>query len=153
MAAARFSRSLANSKFFLSLALGTHGGLVNLNQVTLPVNHMEKSTEFYRSLGFTQIVDTPHYARFECPKGDSTFSLSLENTEFLSLTVIYFEHEELDSWVNQLKAKGIHFDQEPTDESYLWREAVLRDPSGNKIKLYWAGENRLNPPWRVEMRT
>jgi hypothetical protein len=34
--------------------------------------------------------------------------------------------------------------------SYLWREAVLHDPSGNKIKLYWAGENRLNPPWRVE---
>ena len=53
---------------------------MNLNQVTLPVNNMEKSTEFYRTLGFTQIVDTPHYARFECPEGDSTFSLSLENT-------------------------------------------------------------------------
>ncbi len=133
--------------------LGTQGGSVNLNQVTLPVNNMEKSTEFYRVLGFTQIVDTPHYARFECPEGDSTFSLSLENSEFISRTVIYFEHEELDSWVHQLKTKGINFDQEPTDESYLWREAVLHDPSGNKIKLYWAGENRLNPPWRVEMRT
>lgn len=126
---------------------------MNLNHVTLLVNHMEKSTEFYRVLGFTQIVDTPHYARFECPKGGSTFSLSLENSEFISRTVIYFEHEELDSWVNQLKAKGVHFDQGPTDESYFWREAVLHDPSGNKIKLYWAGENRLNPPWRVEIRT
>ncbi len=84
---------------------------------------------------------------------NSTFSLSLENSEFLSRTVIYFEHEDLDNWVKQLKAKGIHFDQEPTDERYLWREAVLHDPSGNKIKLYWAGENRLNPPWRVEIRT
>jgi len=126
---------------------------VNFNQVTLPVNNMDKATEFYRALGFTQIVDTPHYARFECPEGNSTFSLSLESSDFKSCTVIYFEHEELDSLVAQLKSKGLNFDQEPTDQSYLWREAVLYDPSGNKIKLYWAGENRLNPPWRVEMRT
>ncbi len=26
----------------------------------------------------------------------------------------------------------------PTDQPYLWREAILRDPSGNQIKLYWA---------------
>jgi catechol 2,3-dioxygenase-like lactoylglutathione lyase family enzyme len=126
---------------------------VNLNQVTLAVNNMDMSTKFYRDLGFTQIVDTPHYARFECPEGDATFSLSLENLDVVCGTVIYFEHEKLDDWVNDLKAKGFHFDQEPTDESYLWREAILHDPSGNKIKLYWAGENRLNPPWRVEMRT
>lgn len=123
---------------------------MNLNQVTLPVHDMDKSTQFYRELGFTQIVDTPHYARFECPEGNSTFSLLLESSEFVNGAVIYFEHEQLDDWVTQLKKKGFSFDQEPKDESYLWREAVLHDPSGNKIKLYWAGENRLNPPWRVE---
>ena len=126
---------------------------MNLNQVTLPVKDMEKSTKFYRDLGFIQIVDTPNYARFECPEGDSTFSLSLENSKFECGTVIYFEHEQLDDWVNKLKAKGIKFDQEPVDQAYLWREAVLHDPSGHKIKLYWAGENRINPPWRVEIRT
>ena len=26
----------------------------------------------------------------------------------------------------------------------------LRDPAGNRITLYHAGENRLNPPWRVK---
>lgn len=126
---------------------------MNLNQVTLPVNDMENSTKFYRDLGFTQIVDTPHYARFECPEGDSTFSLSLESSKILCGTVIYFEHEQLDDWVNELKVKGFNFDQEPIDQSYLWREAILHDPSGHKIKLYWAGENRINPPWRVERRT
>jgi catechol 2,3-dioxygenase-like lactoylglutathione lyase family enzyme len=126
---------------------------MNLNQVTLPVNNMEESSKFYRNLGFTQIVDTPHYARFECPKGDSTFSLSLESSNIVGGTVIYFEHEQLDNWVNELKLKGFSFEQEPIDQSYLWREAVLRDPSGHKIKLYWAGENRLNPPWRVEINT
>jgi|TARA_B110000093_G_scaffold142422_1_gene153496 catechol 2,3-dioxygenase-like lactoylglutathione lyase family enzyme len=123
---------------------------VNLNQVTLPVENMDKSTEFYRTLGFTQIVDTPHYARFECPEGESSFSLSLQDSKAVDGTVIYFEHEQLDEWVSELKLKGVSFDEEPIDQPYLWREAVLHDPSGNKIKLYWAGENRLNPPWRVE---
>ena len=126
---------------------------MNLNQITLPVSDMSAATQFYRSLGFTQIVDTPHYARFECPNRGATFSLSLETGAFANGAVIYFEHEELDHWVAELKASGIQFEQEPTDQSYLWREAVLHDPSGNKIKLYWAGENRLNPPWRVEIRT
>jgi catechol 2,3-dioxygenase-like lactoylglutathione lyase family enzyme len=121
-----------------------------LNQVTLPVKDIEKANDFYRMLGFIQIVDTPHYSRFECPEGDATFSLSLENTEFVSGTVIYFEHKELDKWVLRIKEKGIVFAQDPTDERYLWREAVLYDPSGNKIKLYWAGDNRRNPPWRVK---
>ena len=123
---------------------------MDLNQVTLPVDDMVKASDFYRRMGFLQIVDTPHYARFECAEGNSTFSLSLDNGEVRSSTVIYFEHENLDQLVEVLKEKGIVFDQEPTDMSYLWREAILHDPSGNKIKLYWAGINRTHPPWRVE---
>lgn len=126
---------------------------MNLNQVTLPVNDIAKATEFYRRMGFLQIVDSPHYARFECPQGGSTFSLILEPQTKGSGATIYFEHEELDKWVDELIAKDFEFEQMPTDMSYLWREAVLFDPSGNKIKLYWAGENRLNPPWRVEIRS
>jgi catechol 2,3-dioxygenase-like lactoylglutathione lyase family enzyme len=125
---------------------------LNLNQVTLPVSDLPVAAAFYRTLGFTQIVDSPHYARFECPEGGSTFSLSLEPGQTSGGAVIYFEHESLDDWVAELKSRGISFDQEPTDQSYLWREAILHDPSGNKIKLYWAGDNRLNPPWRVERR-
>jgi catechol 2,3-dioxygenase-like lactoylglutathione lyase family enzyme len=123
---------------------------MNLNQVTLPVSNMDEATDFYRRLGFLQIVDSPHYARFECSEGGSTFSLSLEDGEFVNGSTIYFEHEDLDNLVGELKIKGFKFKQEPIDMSYLWREAILSDPSGNKIKLYWAGSNRLNPPWRVE---
>ncbi|WP_299497048.1 VOC family protein [uncultured Shewanella sp.] len=125
---------------------------MNLNQVTLPVTNMLDSSVFYRTLGFTQIVDTPHYARFECPDGGSSFSLSLETKTFTNGAVIYFEHEDLDNWVKELIGKGIDFIQAPQNKTYLWREAVLEDPSGNKIKLYWAGENRLNPPWRVDIQ-
>ncbi|MBS3798160.1 MULTISPECIES: VOC family protein [unclassified Pseudoalteromonas] len=123
---------------------------MELNQVTLPVKNMADAVHFYLTLGFTQIVDTPHYARFTCPDGDATFSLSLDDGEFENPTVIYFEHKELDELYNTLSQKGILFEQAPTEQRYLWKEAILRDPSGNKIKLYWAGENRLNPPWKVD---
>lgn len=125
------------------------GVVVNLNQVTLPVKDMTEAVTFYQTLGFILIVDTPHYSRFECPAGDSTFSLSLRGDDFSNGAVIYFEHEELDSWVETLIAKGIVFEELPTDQRYLWREAELKDPSGNRVILYWAGENRRNPPWRV----
>ena len=59
---------------------------MELNQVTLPVTNMVEAVEFYLTLGFTQIVDTPHYARFTCPEGSSTFSLSLES-ESAQITV------------------------------------------------------------------
>ena len=123
---------------------------MQLNQVTLPVNNMIEAVKFYRTLGFTQIVDTPHYARFSCPEGDSTFSLSLESEFFENHSVIYFENDDLEQLCQQLIKKGIVFEQQPTEQRYLWKEAVLKDPSGNKIKLYKAGENRLNPPWKVQ---
>jgi len=125
---------------------------MNLNQVTLPVKNMETSTDFYRRLGFLQIVDTPHYARFACPDNGSSFSLSLEDNDFSNGATIYFEHQSLDQWVEDTQQLGIQFEQLPTDQSYLWREAILYDPSGNKIKLYYAGKNRLFPPWRVEIK-
>ncbi|MEX2962385.1 VOC family protein [Microbulbifer sp. TYP-18] len=125
---------------------------MNLNQVTLPVRNMREAVAFYLKLGFTQIVDTPHYARFSCPEGDATFSLSLQETAYTNGAVLYFEIEELDKAVEALRAKGIEFAGPPQDMRWLWREAVLSDPSGNKIKLYRAGDSRLNPPWRVEVR-
>ena len=65
--------------------------------------------------------------------------------------IIYFEHQQLDQWVNELLKQGIEFEHLPENKPYLWREALLKDPSGNRIKLYWAGENRLDPPWRVNI--
>lgn len=122
---------------------------MNMNQVTLPVKNMTQTAQFYVKLGFIKIVDTPHYVRFECPMGESSFSLSLDDGLFENGAIIYFEHEHLDQWVEQIKSTGIQFDRDPQDQKYLWREALLRDPSGNKIKLYWAGDNRLNPPWKI----
>ncbi|MGS0536485.1 VOC family protein [Pseudoalteromonas sp. SaAl2] len=123
---------------------------MNLNQITLPVSDIEKANQFYLTMGFTQIVKTDHYSRFECAN-KATFSLVLADNAVTNSAVIYFECDDLNQWVKSLKAKGIKFDTEIIEQRYLWHEAKLTDPSGNKIKLYWAGENRLNPPWRVDI--
>lgn len=125
---------------------------MNLNQVTVYSKDVKKAVRFYQKLGLLLIVDSiPRYARFECPDGDSTFSLS-ETDELSdnSNIVLYFECEDLDEKVLELKQKGIVFEQEPTDQTWLWREAHLRDLDGTKIILFYAGENRKNPPWRVD---
>lgn len=124
---------------------------MELNQVTLPATDIAASVAFYKKMGFEIIVDSPHYARFKATVGGATFSLhAVELLGEPSQTVVYFECASLDEQVRGLKAKGIQFTQEPRDEPWLWREARLHDPAGNIICLYHAGENRLNPPWRVK---
>lgn len=123
---------------------------MELNQVTLPSADIARSVDFYRRLGFTLIVDTPHYARFACPVGGATFSLHRVESGVASHgVVVYFECDQLDQLVADLETAGIAFCQPPTDQRWLWREARLKDPDGNELCLYFAGINRLDPPWRV----
>jgi catechol 2,3-dioxygenase-like lactoylglutathione lyase family enzyme len=127
---------------------------MNLNQVTLPALDIAESAHFYRRMGFTHIVDSPHYARFECPQGDATFSLhKVESLAGDTGVTVYFEEtsaDTLDALVARLSADGFDFVEHAVDQPYLWREARLRDPAGNLLCLFWAGENRKNPPWRVK---
>lgn len=122
-----------------------------LNQVTLPSKNVEKGTEFYKKLGLHLIVDArPRYVRFELPEGDATLSLHLvEELPQGDGLSIYFQNENLDEAVEELVNKGLEFDLLPTDQPWLWREARLKDPDGNHLILYSAGENRKNPPWRI----
>ena len=124
---------------------------MNLNQVTVPSVNVERSIKFYKSLGLNLIVEAlPHYAGFECPQGGSTFSVHLvDKLPANNGVMVYVELVNLDEKVVALKNQGVEFDLDPTDQSWLWREARLSDPDGNKIVLYHAGKNRLNPPWRV----
>lgn len=122
---------------------------MRLNQVTIAVTDIDRASAFYTTLGLRRIVASPHYCRFTCPDGDATFSIHLAEAPTPGTTVIYFECDDLDATVTQLKAKGLVFEQEPTDQNWLWREAYLRDPDHHRLCLFCAGENRLNPPWRV----
>lgn len=125
---------------------------MNLNQITVPSLDLNVSIPFYVKLGLKPIVEAkPHYARFECPGGGSTFSIHLANKLPEGDGIyVYFECDQLDNVVNKLLDQGIQFDEMPNDKSWLWREARLKDPDNNQIILYFAGENRLNPPWRIK---
>ena len=116
-----------------------------LNQITLPTDDYAASRAFYAALGLKQIVgtDDAHYARFEASGGAT---LSIESG---ARSTVFFECEDLDADVARLQNAGVKFDQLPTDQSWLWREARLTDPSGNPVCLYQAGENRRYPPWRL----
>jgi catechol 2,3-dioxygenase-like lactoylglutathione lyase family enzyme len=122
---------------------------MNLNQVTIPVSDITRSIMFYQTLGLKLIVSSAHYARFECPSGESTFSIHLTDSLQPCSSWIYFELEDIDAYATQLTQKRIVFEEMPEDKPWLWREARLKDPDGHTLILYHAGENRKNPPWRL----
>jgi catechol 2,3-dioxygenase-like lactoylglutathione lyase family enzyme len=129
---------------------------MRFNHITLDVADLERSKRFYAALGLAQIVDSPpRYARFVLPEGDATLSVEVMGDRAerpADRAQLFFECDALDETVAALKAKGLVVDQEPTDTFYLWREARLRDPDGHELRLYHAGENRLNPPWKLKER-
>ncbi|HEY4070426.1 MAG TPA: bifunctional hydroxymethylpyrimidine kinase/phosphomethylpyrimidine kinase [Sphingomicrobium sp.] len=123
-----------------------------LNQVTVTGTNYERSVDFYRRLGLKQIVDSPDtgYARFETG-GGVTFSVQIDPDEkIVATTAIYLECDDLDQRVEQLARSGIAFEHGPRNQPWMWREARLRDPDGNIIFFYKAGEARRFPPWRME---
>ena len=121
---------------------------MEINQVTLVCKDYDVLVSFYRKLGLTQIVDSPpRYARFETP-GGSTLSIHKGEVGSMS-TVIYFEVDDVDAAVASIQEQGLEFESEPVDQPWLWREAHLRDPAGNRLCIYHAGENRRFPPWRL----
>src|SRR6187399_636862 len=122
---------------------------MNLNQVTIYSERPVETVEFFEKLGLRRIVDSlPRYARLECLDGESTLSVHTADEVLVTNNIVlYFECNDLDDRVTELKAKGLRFEEDPTDREWLWRQAYLKDPNGNKICLFRAGENRKNPPW------
>jgi len=140
-----FSQTDVSSHYLSNLPME-----LNLNQITVAVKDVEKSIEFYQKLGLNLIVKSlPKYARFECLNGEATFSLYQSDGNINTSTWIYFETQTLDKDVKKLLDLGIEFETFPTDQSWLWREARLKDLDGNQLILYFAGNNRKNPPWKI----
>ena len=123
---------------------------MRLNLLTVPCTDVADSVDFYTRLVLVRIVASDHYARLVCPDGDATLSVhELDEVAEGAAPVVYFECDDLDLTVRELESAGVAFDSQPTDRRWLWREARLHDPAGNEVCLYQAGENRLNPPWRI----
>ena len=123
---------------------------MRLNHITLPASSVERSADFYVRLGLTQIVASyPDYARFLAPDGETTLSLHEAPEPIPTGASIHFEVEDVDDIVQRLKQAGFEFESDPVDQPYLWREAIMLDPDGHRIFIFHAGENRIDPPWRL----
>jgi hydroxymethylpyrimidine/phosphomethylpyrimidine kinase len=96
---------------------------MNLTQVTLPAVDLGPAVDFYRRLGLRRIVeDLARYARFELPDGDGTLSIEQGSEPAAGhRPVVYFECEDLDKTVRQLRAMGIRFDGLPIDQPWFSR--------------------------------
>ena len=128
---------------------------LRLNQITLAAKDMAASVLFYEKLGLKRIVDSaPRYVRFEFPDDgqgtQATLSLHTAQTDFTptpDIPLIYFEVDDVEAFLAEKDLKPL---TTPEMKSYLWFEADIEDPSGNRIRLFTAGENRRFPPWRTE---
>ena len=127
---------------------------MNLNQITIKSTDVKRAVEFYGQLGLKLIVDSsPNYVRFECPDGESTFSISHYEKNHQDCgdlsTILYFEVADLQQTYQHLKALGISFTSKPKNQRWLWHEVSLNDPDGHPLKIFSAGHNRRHPPWRL----
>jgi catechol 2,3-dioxygenase-like lactoylglutathione lyase family enzyme len=125
---------------------------MRLNQITAAATDLDQSIAFYQLLGLRLIVKSPHYARFELPRGEATFSLHVVAGEVPRehAPQLYFECNDVDFEIRRLKQAGVAIEREPVMQTWLWHEAWLRDPGGNAICLFNAGDNRRYPPWRID---
>lgn len=131
-----------------------HG--LRLNQVTLGAIDFAASVSFYQRLGLKLIVDSaPRYVRFEFPtnEGDgepATLSLHEVSDGWAAPTdypLIYFEVDDVAGLLAEAKCEPL---SPPEVKPYLWEEADILDPSGNRIRVFKAGKNRRFPPWRID---
>lgn len=129
---------------------------LRFNQVTLGALDMAESVTFYKNLGLTLIVDSaPRYVRFEFPAppdGGEPATLSLHEvdddwTAPPQWPLIYFEVDDIYAFLSAAKISPL---TAPELKSYAWEEADILDPSGNRIRLFKAGDARRFPDWRIQ---
>ncbi|TNE56495.1 MAG: VOC family protein [Sphingomonadales bacterium] len=126
---------------------------MDLNQVTIGTTDFDASVEFYRLIGLKLIVLAEgRYARFELPSGSSTLSIHHDPAHMPGGTLLYFEVDDVDAKCAELVSQGVTFDTQANDEPWNWREARFRDPAGNPLCLFHAGQDRRFPPWRLESK-
>ena len=129
---------------------------LRLNQVTLGAIDFAASVLFYQKLGLTLIVDSaPRYARFEfptSPDGGEPATLSLHSVAAdwtaapKDWPLIYFEVDDVPEFLKTCELDPI---TKPEMKDHQWFETDILDPSGNRIRIYSAGEIRRFPPWRI----
>lgn len=122
----------------------------HITAVVLFVHDFEKSLAFYRdTLGLEGVVLEPKFAAFKMFEQDFAINEIAHAAEMVQLPVDAFDPQtgkaarsllctrvkNVDIAYQALRARGVVFTQEPTDQYWGIRTAFFRDPEGNLWEL------------------
>src|SRR5690349_4267466 len=112
---------------------------LHLHQVLLQVKNVDKSREFYtKTLGFKLLYDySPEYLAVQTPNKLQIGFHPSKNRRAggkTQPTGIEFQVDDVDSWYQRLKKRGVKFVEKPRD-AWGEREARFQDPDGYRLAI------------------
>lgn len=124
------------------------------NMITLGARDLPQLRDFYRSLGWPQVIDDDQFAAFElrgvflalfpiaqlARDGNSEPEPATGGIRF-TIGIIVDTADEVDRLTDQMRQAGARVTKEPVDaEFFTGRSAYLCDPEGNYFEIVWADE-------------
>lgn len=117
-----------------------------MNTTGIYVDDGEKAYDFYANkLGFTVLMDKKigDEGRFlmVVPQGGGTPMMvttlmpGMDDAQVGVQTTIVWETDDILSTYEELRAKGVEFPQEPTQQFWGGYESTFKDSAGNRFKL------------------
>jgi catechol 2,3-dioxygenase-like lactoylglutathione lyase family enzyme len=119
--------------------------MVGVSVVSVPVSDQEQAKKFYvERIGFELIRDDDsvpgiHWVQVAPPGGGTSLTLVtwFDSMPPGSLQGLVLTCDDLDRTYERLVAEGVEVDRELADQPY-GKEAVIRDPDGNRLVLQQA---------------
>ncbi|MEV4173721.1 VOC family protein [Nonomuraea sp. NPDC049709] len=122
------------------------------NVFTIGVRNFTAQRDFYRSMGWPQVVDDDNYAAFELrgavlglfplqnlAADGNTEPAPIENGISFTIGIMTDSAEDVDRLVDRFRKAGARITKEPEDaEFFEGRSAYLADPEGNYFEVAWA---------------
>lgn len=116
--------------------------LIKLHMIVLMQSDLKKAVEFYKDLGIKQkIYVEGKLAEFDLGCAKLALCQTDQVQDNIRTGVVLELFEDLHVLAQKLKAKGVHFLQDPVDVPYSTM-ASCKDPGGNIIDFYQATPER-----------
>jgi uncharacterized protein len=124
------------------------------NLITLGARDFSSLRDFYRNLGWPQIIDDGQFAAFElrgivlalfpinklARDGNAEPEFGTGGIRF-TIGMMVDAPDEVDRLTEQMRQAGARVTKEPVDaEFFTGRSAYLCDPEGNYFEITWADE-------------
>jgi len=124
------------------------------NMITLGARDLPQLRDFYRSVGWPQVIDDDQFAAFhlggvflalfpiaELARDGNTKPEPGTGGIRFTIGIMVDAADEVDRLTDQMRQAGARVTKEPIDaEFFTGRSAYLADPEGNYFEIVWADE-------------